>query len=281
MSIITVPFSWLLLKLYDPVHNYGLAIIMFALIVKLILLPFQVKSKRSMMRTASLSPMLKELEKKHGGNKQKYQAEVSKLYQEEKINPMSGCIWTLIPFPILIALYSVVRAPLTNVMRLSAEQISLLAEKITSYGVALKGGAYSELEIARHIANHYDELHTLVPQIIDLNFNFFGNQLVRFSTAKLFQLCRLDQLRRLGPRTGVISHPIYIRTFFLVDDESLCFQQRHDGRSRAGRNDEKHESYNAFYVRIHLLHHACGNGYLLDCQQRLCRRTGACYEQVL
>ncbi|MGE4353288.1 MAG: YidC/Oxa1 family membrane protein insertase [Oscillospiraceae bacterium] len=207
MSIITVPFSWLLLKLYDPMQNYGIAIIMFALIVKLILLPFQVKSKRSMMRTASLTPILKELEKKHGGNKQKYQMEVSKLYQEEKINPMSGCIWTLIPFPILIALYSVVRAPLTNVMGLTQDQITLITEKITSYGVTLSGGTYRELEIAKHISSHYDELHALVPQLLDLNYNFLGINLCEIPKLNFFSSVDWSNAAVWGPALGLFLIP--------------------------------------------------------------------------
>ncbi|MEG1404661.1 MAG: YidC/Oxa1 family membrane protein insertase, partial [Oscillospiraceae bacterium] len=83
-SIVTYPFAWLLLTLYDFTMNYGVAIFLFALIVKLVLLPFQMKSKRSMMRTTRLTPIMKELEKKHEGNKQKYQEEVARLYKEEK-----------------------------------------------------------------------------------------------------------------------------------------------------------------------------------------------------
>ena len=135
MKIITVPFNWLLMTLYDFVGNYGLAIILFALIVKLILLPFQMKSKRSMMRTSSLAPKLKELEKKFGDNKQKYQEEVAKIYKEEGIKPMSGCLWSLIPFPILIALYSVIRQPLTHAMGLAAEQIAAVQDKLVALGV--------------------------------------------------------------------------------------------------------------------------------------------------
>ena len=71
-EIITYPFSWLLLMLYDWTLNYGVAILLFAVVVKLVLLPFQMKSKRSMMRMARLQPIMKELEKKHNGNQQKY-----------------------------------------------------------------------------------------------------------------------------------------------------------------------------------------------------------------
>lgn len=186
MSFITKPFSWLLLQLYAPFENYGLAIIMFAVIVKIILLPFQMKSKRSMMRMTSLTPIMKELEKKHGGNQQKYQAEVAALYREEKINPASGCIWTLIPFPILIALYSVVRSPLTNVMGMTDEQITLLSDTLASKGVEISSSAYSELEIAKHISTYYDELHALVPEVINLNFDFFLINLCDIPQWKLF-----------------------------------------------------------------------------------------------
>jgi len=174
MSIITKPFSWLLLMLYQPVENFGLAIILFALVVKLVMLPFQLKSKKSMMRMQSLQPVLKELEKKHGGNQQKYQAEVAKLYQEEKINPMSGCLWTLIPLPILIALYSVVRRPMTHVMGLSEKEIATVAEILGKHGHSFADGHYQELEMAQYIGDYFTELSAEVPGILELNFDFFG-----------------------------------------------------------------------------------------------------------
>lgn len=207
MSIITVPFSWLLLKLYEPVQNFGVAIILFALVVKLILLPFQLKSKRSMMRMNSLTPVLKELEKKHGGNKQKYQMEVSKLYQEEKINPMSGCLWTLIPFPILIALYSVVRSPLTHVMRLSAEEISGISAKLTEYGITLSGGAYGELEMAKHISDHFEELKAIAPGLLNLNFEFLGMNLCDFPKLNFFTQVNWADSSSWAPALGLFLIP--------------------------------------------------------------------------
>ena len=79
--------------LYELTKNYGLAIIIFALIVKIILMPFQIKSKKSMARTTRLQPQAKELEKQYGSDPQKYQMELNKLYRENNINPMSGCLW--------------------------------------------------------------------------------------------------------------------------------------------------------------------------------------------
>ena len=79
MDFIAKPFGMLLMWLYEVTANHGVAVILFALIVKLILMPFQMKSKKSMMRTSLLQERMKEIEKKHGANKQKYN-EFSELH---------------------------------------------------------------------------------------------------------------------------------------------------------------------------------------------------------
>ncbi len=107
--------------LYETTGSYFLAVVLFALVVKLILLPFMMKSKKSTMRSTRLQPRINELQKKHGANKQKLNEEIQKLYREEGVNPMSGCIWSLIPFPILIALYQAIRNPITTMMGAKAE----------------------------------------------------------------------------------------------------------------------------------------------------------------
>ncbi|MEG1316156.1 MAG: membrane protein insertase YidC [Oscillospiraceae bacterium] len=179
-SIVTYPFAWLLLTLYDFTMNYGVAIFLFALIVKLVLLPFQMKSKRSMMRTTRLTPIMKELEKKHEGNKQKYQEEVARLYKEEKINPMSGCLWTLIPFPILIALYSVIRQPFTSLMRIGADQVTAISNRLVQMGlytIPEKVDAYYEITLADLVHNHFAEFQDISTKLVDLDFNFLGMNL--------------------------------------------------------------------------------------------------------
>ena len=112
-SLILKPFAWLLLTLYNLVNNYGLALILFSLVVKVVLLYFSAKSKKGMMKTSRLQPKIKDLEKRYSGNKAKLNEELQKLYRENEVKPMSGCLWSLIPFPILIGLYSVIRLPLT------------------------------------------------------------------------------------------------------------------------------------------------------------------------
>ena len=124
MSWITAPFAWQLKALYELTGSYGWAVILFGVVVNLILLPFMAKSKKSMMRTSRLQPRIAELQRRHEGNQQKLNEEMAKLYREEKINPMSGCLWSLLPFPILLALYRAVVKPLTIMMGIDAAAIA-------------------------------------------------------------------------------------------------------------------------------------------------------------
>ncbi len=176
---------------YTAFNSYGWAILAFGLIVKLIMLPFQMKSKRSMMRTTMLTPRVKELEKKYGSNKQKYQEEVSRLYKEAKVNPMSGCLWTLIPFPILIILYRVVRMPLSDMMGLAAEEITKLTEVVTELGLytpPARADAYAQMTIANLLHENFATILSnsgvaaFVDRLKDINFNFLTMNLAKRPT---------------------------------------------------------------------------------------------------
>ena len=182
MAFVSQLFSWPMLFFYNLTGNYGISIILFAFMVKILLLPFQMKSKKSMMRTSSLSPKLKELEKKYENNKAKYQEEVARIYKEEKVNPMSGCIWSLIPFPIMIALYSVIRLPLTYIMKLSEEGITAVVTAFEKIGladvVAAFSANYKEIGIADLIYNNSSSPEIIEAlagaQPVGLNYNFIG-----------------------------------------------------------------------------------------------------------
>lgn len=173
-SLLLAPFSWLLLTLYNLVNNYGLALILFSLIVKVILLFFSAKSKKGMMKTSRLQPKMKELEKKYAGNKTKYNEELQKLYKENEVKPMGGCLWSLIPFPILIGLYSVIRLPLTHLMGLGAEQIEKVTSVLTTLGYEATSGAYGQITIAQQVFDNFEAVKAVVPEVIKLDFSFLG-----------------------------------------------------------------------------------------------------------
>ena len=119
--VICIPFAWLVRVFYELTGSYGVAIILFTLVLKLILLPLQMKSKKSMMRMNRMSGRMQEIQKKYANNQAKMSEEMQKLYAEEGVSPMSGCLWSFLPLPILIALYSIIRQPITHFMMLSEE----------------------------------------------------------------------------------------------------------------------------------------------------------------
>lgn len=126
---IKLPFSYLLRWLYDLTGNYGVALIVFAIIVKIIIFPTAMKSKKSMMKMSRLTPKVKALEAKYADDKRKYQEEVQKLYREEKAGGCGGCLWSLLPMLLLIPLYGIIREPITWLMyhgQASAQDIANL-----------------------------------------------------------------------------------------------------------------------------------------------------------
>jgi YidC/Oxa1 family membrane protein insertase len=106
--------GWVLAKIYDVVGNYGLSIIVLTILIRVVLLPLGIKQIKSMGAMQSIQPKIKELQKKYKGNKQKAQEETMKLYKEAGVNPLGGCLPLLLQFPILIAMYAVIRAPVPN-----------------------------------------------------------------------------------------------------------------------------------------------------------------------
>ena len=134
---ICVPFAWLVRLFYDLTNSYGVALILFTLVIKLIMLPFQMKSKKSMMRMSRVSGQMQDLQKRYAKNQAKLQEEMQKLYEEEGVNPMSGCLWSFLPLPILMALYSIIRQPITHFMMLSKDVLQTVVQSIADAGVDL------------------------------------------------------------------------------------------------------------------------------------------------
>lgn len=189
LNAIAKPFGWLMLWLYDWTGSYGLAIILFGVVVNLILLPFMAKSKKSMMRTTRLQPKIAELQKRHEGNQQKLNEEMSKLYHEEHVNPMSGCLWSLIPFPILIALYEAIRYPITIMMGVPAELLAkatdttaagAIYQKLLDLGYNLsnyttaKTSAYEQIFESKFITEHFAEFSGLSDKLQPMDYHFLG-----------------------------------------------------------------------------------------------------------
>lgn len=175
---ICIPFAWILRLFYNLTSNYGVALILFTLIVKLVLLPFQLKSKKSMIRMNQFQPKMREIQEKYANNQQKMNEELQLLYAQEGINPMSGCLWSLLPFPIIIALYSIIRQPLSRFMMLSADVIENVRGIATGLGyVASETGGrasfYEEIQLTQFINDHFDSFSG-INGLMRVNYNFLG-----------------------------------------------------------------------------------------------------------
>ena len=183
-AAITKPFAWLFVWLYNLTGNYGAALLLFALAVNLVMTPFMAKSKKGMMRQTRLQPRLQELQRRHEGNQQKLNEEMQKLYREEGVNPMSGCLWSLIPFPILIALYSVIRQPFSRMMFAAEGVLDAVKEFCTAngwYAAPAKADAYVEIKLANVMHEHWGETVAFLQskglstaELVDLDFSFLG-----------------------------------------------------------------------------------------------------------
>lgn len=207
-EIIVWPFAWLLMTFYNLTTNYGIAVILFAFVVNLVLLYPQMRSKHSMMRTARLTPIMKELEKKHEGNKQKYNEEVSRLYREEHINPMSGCLWSLIPMVFLLLLYNVIRYPYSYLMHLTSAEVDVVKNTVTSLGGTVQSGAYSELYLVDFVHNHFESFKNISSQIVNLNFNFLGMNLGTTPQWNFFTKVDWNQASSWAPALGLFLIPL-------------------------------------------------------------------------
>jgi len=106
-TVIAIPILYMLKFFYGIIHNYGIAIILLTIVVKLILHPINVKSLKSMKAMQQLQPRLKELQAKYKGDKQKLNQETMQLFRTHKVNPMGGCLPMILQLPIYIALYKV------------------------------------------------------------------------------------------------------------------------------------------------------------------------------
>ncbi len=160
------PFAKLMVWYYNLTGNYGLALVLFSLTINLVLAPFMAKSKKSTMRQTRLQPRIQELQKRHAGNQQQLNAEMQKLYQEEGINPMSGCLWSLLPMFLIIPIYRIVIMPISRMMYASSPRageavVEALKSFFTDKGIELassgRSAFYVQIELTNLFHQYKDE----------------------------------------------------------------------------------------------------------------------------
>lgn len=192
---IRIGFGYLLDWLYQFSNNYGLALILFSVIVKLVLMPTTIKGKRSTMKMSRLTPRLKYIQKKYENDQMKQSEEIRKLYKEEGVSMGGGCLWSLLPLLILIPLYQVIREPLTYILHQTDAVTKELIELVrVDHEAAFKGlDYYKQMVTAAH-------LHDIDPTVIagiqgitdagrvasGVNFSFLGINLAGVPEYNIF-----------------------------------------------------------------------------------------------
>lgn len=188
--LIVRPLGMLLNVIYNAVGSYGLAIILFALLVKIIILPIAYHGKKGMLKMSKLQGKMQQIQKQYANNKVKMNEEISKLYEKEGVSPMSGCLPSFLPLPIMMGLYYAVVKPMSFMMGLSGgmpntpkEDINLLAQKV---GIEItQQNSYTVQTQIADACNQFFHNGKLDPSIASLsdgiknllqpmNFDFFG-----------------------------------------------------------------------------------------------------------
>ena len=173
--------------------HYLLAIFIFALLIKLILLPFGIKQQKNSVKQAKLRPREMAIRSKYKGRtdqptQQKMQSEIMELYQKEGYNPAGGCLPMLIQLPIIVILYNVIISPLKYICGYTAEMINGIANYLVNTagitGITVKDGVFSgrDIDLIKYITEEHlagineslGELGTVVLEDLP-NFSFFGD----------------------------------------------------------------------------------------------------------
>ena len=150
-QIITVPFGWLLNFLYQMTDNYGVSLILFAILVQIVLFPITAKSKKSMMKMSRIQPRINAIKEKYANDQQKQQEAIQQLQKEEGASMgCGGCLWSLVPLLILIPLFQIIREPITYMLGVSDKAV--LESIATTAGIAdIKKETYWQIAAAQQI----------------------------------------------------------------------------------------------------------------------------------
>ena len=193
-KLVTVPFGYLLSLLYQWTADYGVAMIIFAIAVKMILLPITAKGKQSSMKMSRLQPRIQEIQRKYANDQQKQQEAIQQLQKEEGASMgMGGCLWSFVPLLILFPLYTVIREPINYMLHTGAEMAAQIVDVIKTADPSLFTGNnfYDQIVAARHIHEFAAELTAAVPGIDPsilegVKFDFLGIDLGRIPTFNIF-----------------------------------------------------------------------------------------------
>ena len=230
-------FGYLLDIINQFVNNYGLAIILFTAIIKLIMLPLSIKQQRSMKKNVELQEKLKVIQFKYKNDKEKLNKETMDLYKQENMSPFSGCFSAIIQFILLISIFYMVRFPLTYMEKVDKTQIDTYTQQIKDAGMDVSQ-AYSEIDIIREIdflRENNPEDETL--KNININMNFLGLDL-----SKIPQQNLADWTVYIIPILYILSTFVSMRLTTSMQNTNKDKKELTDGENKETERNEMEDA---------------------------------------
>jgi len=193
-DIIRVPFGYILDWLYQFTTNYGVSLILFAIIVRLVLIPINAKSKKSMMKMSRLQPRIQEIKDKYPNDQQKQQEAINKLQHEEGATMgCGGCLWSLVPLFIMLPLYHVVRQPIQYMLHESADAAAAIVDLVKNSNPEYfsSNDFYDQLVAASHLKEFAEAIRAAGIEVSQrtlegLNFSFLNIDLNQIPNWKIW-----------------------------------------------------------------------------------------------
>lgn len=177
MSFIANIFGYLLNALYGIVKNYGIAIILFSILLKIILLPISIKQQKTMKKSAKIQQKMQDLQNKYKNNPEKLNQEVMSLYKQENMSPLSGCLSSIIQLIILFAVFYMVRSPLTYMKKVDTDLVNTYIEQIKQEQPENANNSYPEISVIQYKGPEDER--------VSLNMDFLGIDLSKVPTQSL------------------------------------------------------------------------------------------------
>ena len=152
MSSISSLFGIVLNYIYNIVNNYGLAIILFSILLKLILLPISIKQQKTMKKTAKIQGKIKEIQAKYKNDQNKMNQEMMEVYRKEHMSPLSGCLSSIIQIVLLLAMFGLVRNPLTYMLKIDNYTIEKTYQYIGEQENTSISQRYPQISVLKYVS---------------------------------------------------------------------------------------------------------------------------------
>ena len=157
MSSISSLFGVILNFIYGIVRNYGVSIILFSILLKLLLLPLSIKQQKTMKKTAKIQGKIKEIQEKYKNDQNKMNQEMMAVYKEENMSPFSGCLSSIIQIVLLFAMFGLVRNPLTYMLKIDNYTIMQTQQYIQQQENINISQRYPQIGILKYVSNNKDK----------------------------------------------------------------------------------------------------------------------------